>query len=141
MSNVYSRDLLKSLCFMLKSLCDYVRHTLATSILRKRLLSSPRQDLCRRLQPEVGRGERSDKVSAAPWSERVVRLVGKRIGTVPNFGGFPYMEVPKNWWFIPENPIKMNDLGVPPICGNPHLDVFFHPIKEQTSPFYGPNDV
>ena len=27
------------------------------------------QELCRRLQPEVGRGERSEKPSAAPWSD------------------------------------------------------------------------
>ena len=34
---------------------------------------------------------------------------------------FPEMGVQPNGWFIRENPIIMDDLGIPPICGNNHL--------------------
>ena len=34
---------------------------------------------------------------------------------------FPKIAIPQNGWFLMENPIKMDDLGVPIIFGNTHV--------------------
>ena len=40
-----------------------------------------------------------------------------------NIRVFPKIVVPQNAWFIMENPIKMDDLGVPITFGNTHCKV------------------
>ena len=39
---------------------------------------------------------------------------------------FPKIGVPQNGWFTMENPIKMDDLGVPPLCETPIYEVQFY---------------
>jgi len=45
--------------------------------------------------------------------------------------GFPKTEVPQNGWFIMENPIKMDDLGVPLFSETPNCSELLLLVSEE----------
>ena len=47
---------------------------------------------------------------SSEWSSKLTVLLSK---TIPYMGVEPKIGVPQNGWFIRENPIKMDGLGVP----------------------------
>ena len=63
---------------------------------------------------------------------------GKSHESSPCALGFPEMDTPIAGWFIIENPIKMDDLGVPPFLEMPfiilYLGQFVRPFADVSYP-------
>ena len=52
---------------------------------------------------------------------------GLNLSPQTHIWGFPKMEVPKNRWFIKDNPTKMEDLGVPLFW---ETSIFLHALEQ-----------